>query len=178
MYRLSVTSHYFLIHSTTFNAFHSFHHVSFLSYLASFLFLYLCIFIYHSLPFISFQPHFASLFTYSFCFDSLLLSIPLCSLFCPLIPFYSLLCPLVPFNALLRALALSVAMMVYGKEEGADSLIEQLSKDRGETTFLHPLSPACHIPKFFSGRLIFSFIHSFITYMFFAYFWFLKSLWK
>ena len=31
-----------------------------------------------------------------------------------------------------RALALSVAMMVYGKEEGADSLIEQLSKDRGQ----------------------------------------------
>ena len=31
-----------------------------------------------------------------------------------------------------RALALAVAMMVYGKEESADTLIEQLSKDRGE----------------------------------------------
>ena len=36
-----------------------------------------------------------------------------------------------------RALALSVAMMVYGKEEGADSLIEQLSKDRGDLIFTY-----------------------------------------
>jgi hypothetical protein len=31
---------------------------------------------------------------------------------------------------IVRALALAVAMMVYGKEEGADSLIEQLIRDR------------------------------------------------
>jgi 26S proteasome regulatory subunit N2 len=33
---------------------------------------------------------------------------------------------------IVRALALAIAMMVYGKEEGADTIIEQLSKDRGE----------------------------------------------
>ena len=31
---------------------------------------------------------------------------------------------------IIRALALAIAMMVYGKEEGADALIEQLSRDR------------------------------------------------
>jgi hypothetical protein len=31
---------------------------------------------------------------------------------------------------IVRALALSLAMMVYAKEEGADTIIEQLSKDR------------------------------------------------
>lgn len=54
-----------------------------------------------------------------------------CTLLSPFLPFYFL-SPFIPFYSLLRALALSVAMMVYGKEEGADSLIEQLSKDRGE----------------------------------------------
>ena len=31
---------------------------------------------------------------------------------------------------IIRALSLSIAMMVYGKEESADVIIEQLSRDR------------------------------------------------
>ena len=31
---------------------------------------------------------------------------------------------------IVRALALSIAMMVYGKEESADTLIEQMARDR------------------------------------------------
>ena len=38
----------------------------------------------------------------------------------------------VTLSLLLRALALAIAMMVYGKEESADTIIEQLSKDRGQ----------------------------------------------
>lgn len=35
-----------------------------------------------------------------------------------------------PHEKIVRALSLSIAMMVYGKEESADALIEQLSRDR------------------------------------------------
>ena len=31
---------------------------------------------------------------------------------------------------IIRSLSLAIAMMVYGKEEGADTIIEQLSRDR------------------------------------------------
>jgi 26S proteasome regulatory subunit N2 len=35
-----------------------------------------------------------------------------------------------PHEKIVRALALAIAMMIYGKEESADVVIEQLSRDR------------------------------------------------
>ena len=85
-----------------------------------------------------FSTHLSSLFfaflpTYSMCITAFIIShfypISLHSCFCCYLLVLS--SPSIPSYPFLRALALSVAMMVYGKEEGADSLIEQLSKDRG-----------------------------------------------
>lgn len=98
------------ITSPSFKFFSPFYHVHRVSSLSSYLIFILSHFIlvfdlillfYYSLSFISFLTHFASLFTYSFCFDSLLLIITLCFPLCPLISFYALSLPFMPFYALL-----------------------------------------------------------------------------
>jgi hypothetical protein len=49
---------------------------------------------------------------------------------------------------IVRALALSLAMMVYAKEEGADTIIEQLSKDRYVSMYMHMYVYICYICTF------------------------------